>query len=162
MKKWMILIVSFLLIVILASIDLMMDIRDDRDRGMMQAQQIAKEVTGWKVISGSRYHGQQVYFIFTMQDRNDELYYVVVDENFQVNYFPQKELHWDQEEIKEVVHNHYQGWKIEAIRTAYVNKGMCWEVLAIDEQNRFHYLYYGMKDGKFIKRYSLENRLRLG
>lgn len=162
MKRILVIAFALFAVVVWVSVDLIMDIYHDGLKGMKEAQRLATQATGWKVSDISRFHGQKLYFILTMQDENDQLYYVVIDDQKQISYFPYAELNFDQNEVRHKLSQEYQSWQIKAIRPAYVNQGMCWEVVAQDEEDRYNYLYYAMKDGQFVKRYTLENTLRMG
>ena len=53
-----------------------------------------------------------------MQDENDQLYYVVIDDQKQISYFPYAELNFDQNEVRHKLSQEYQSWQIKAIHPA--------------------------------------------
>lgn len=161
MKKWILLgVLALFALVIWAGVDLVLDIMKDREQGLAEARKVAQQMTGWKIVAETRFHGQAPYFIFTMQDQHGELYYLVVDEQNRGQYFPFKELAWDEEKVREQVKREYGEWHIKAIRPAFVYPEMCWEVVLVDSEETWHYIYYSMKNGQFIKRFTLSDSLR--
>lgn len=161
MKKWILLaVLAICALLIWGAADLAVDIMDDREQGLAEARKVARQMTDWKIVTESRFHGQEPYFIFTMQDEKGELYYLVVDQEKRGQYFPLKELTWNEEKVREHIEGEYGHWTIEAIRPAYIYPGMCWEVVLVDQEGTWHYIYYSMDNGKFIKRFTLANSLR--
>ena len=46
------------------------------------------------------------------------------------------------------------------VKLGFENDVPLWEVTYIDDDNRYSYYYLEFKDGKFLRRYSIENRCR--
>ncbi|MDQ0337617.1 uncharacterized protein YpmB [Caldalkalibacillus uzonensis] len=157
MKKWLIASSLCIGLIIWLMVNIGLSLKQDQHAGFVEARAVAEQETGGEVLEQFRFHGEQTYFIFTIEDDSEQKFYVVVDEQGQLKSFPAAEARLTQEDVAQMVSAEYADWTVKAVRPAYVNQQLCWEVLAVDDQGRMIYAYYTMADGQFIKSYTLEH-----
>ncbi|GGK24564.1 hypothetical protein GCM10010965_16660 [Caldalkalibacillus thermarum] len=158
MKKWLIASSVCLALILWLIVDIVLSLQQDQQTGLAEAQALAEAETGWKIVDQSRFHCDQTYFIFTMRDDQEQTVFAVVDEEGQVKTFAVDEhvqLSEEEAVLRLLTDRAYR--TVKAVRPAYTNHELCWEIVAIDEEGRWHYVYYAMDNGQFIKRYTLEN-----
>jgi uncharacterized protein YpmB len=158
MKKWLIIILVIGIIVLWQTIQLFITIQSDKSEGLDEVIQLIIEETGYIIKDVQRFHGKELYYVFTANDEEGNTYYLFVNEEQEIIQLNRNEVTLSQDEVKALSFQEYQALqKIVRVNPAYTGKQFTWEVVAEDQEKRLHYLYYSMIDGTFQKRYTLGN-----
>jgi uncharacterized protein YpmB len=158
MKKWLIIVSILLLFILWQTIQMLMTIQSDKSKGLDQFTQLVTEETGYIIRDVQRFHGNELYYVFTANDTEGNTYYLFVNEKQEIIQLNLDEVSLSQDEVKALSLQEYQGLqKILRVNPAYTGNHFTWEVVAQDQEKRLHYLYYSMIDGTFQKRYTLGN-----
>jgi uncharacterized protein YpmB len=158
MKKWLIIILLFVFIVLWQTIQIFINIQSDKSEGLDQAIQLVTEETEYIIKDAQRFHGNELYYVFTASDTEGDMYYLFVNEKQEIIEMNRDEVNLSQDEVRALALHEYPGLQeILRVTPAYTGKKFAWELVAEDGEKRLHYLYYSMIDGTFQKRYTLGN-----
>lgn len=158
MKKWLIIITILVLIILWQTIQMFITIQNDKSKGLHQFTQLVTEETGHIIRDVQRFHGNELYYVFTANDAEGNTYYLFVNEEQEIIELNVDEVTLSKNDVKTLALQEYQGLQeILRVNPAYTGKRFTWEVVAQDQEKRLHYLYYSMIEGTFQKRYTLGN-----
>jgi uncharacterized protein YpmB len=158
MKKWFIIVSILLFFFVWQMIQMFMTIQSDKSKGLDQFTQLVTDETGYIIKDVQRFHGNELYYVFTANDAEGNTYFLFVNEEQEIIQLNVEDVTLSQDEVKALSLQEYQGLqKILRVNPAYTGKQFTWEVVAEDQEMRLHYLYYSMIDGTFQKRYTLGN-----
>lgn len=155
MKK--IFLILFLAIIIFALIiQLFWATQNDKHKLVPHYEQFVIEETGFSIVRAERYHGDQLYYIFTAINEQGNHVYVAVDESYELNVIEWDLISYSKDQIINRALNDYAELeKIIRVNPAYERNQFSWEIVAQGETNSLEYVYYTMQDGTFQKRYSI-------
>jgi uncharacterized protein YpmB len=105
------------------------------------------------------YHGKHAYIVlFGVNEEGKELIVWVPEENEQDIVTKLAEEGWTEEDVKEYIKKERKVNKIRDIHLGIEDGRPLWEVIYLDEQNRYTYYYVNFENGEFLKRYSIKKK----
>jgi uncharacterized protein YpmB len=156
MKKWIIILTVIILFVAWQTIQVYISAQSNKNIGLETYVDWVKQETEFNIEHVQRYHGEQLYYVFTVVDEEDHRSYLFVNEEKQTHQISFEDVHISQDEAKDLSFKDYpELTQVIRINPAYTGKQFTWEVVAQDKQERLQYVYYSMLDGAFQKRYTL-------
>jgi uncharacterized protein YpmB len=158
MKKWLIIVVILFIIILWQMIQMFITVQSDKTKDLDLYTQVVTEETDFSIRDVQRFHGNQLYYVFTAYDAEGNTYYLFVNEDQEIFQINMDEITLTKESAKELAFQEYQELQnVMRIVPAYTGKEFTWEIVAQDHEKRLQYLYYSMIDGTFLKRYTLGN-----
>lgn len=156
MKKWIIILTIILLFVAWQTIQVFISVQTNKNIGLESNVEWVKQETDFTIEHVQRYHGDQLYFVFTVVDQEDQRHYLFVNEEKQTHQINFGDVQISKDEAKALSFKDYpELTQLLRINPAYTGNQFTWEVVAQDNQERLQYVYYSMLDGAFQKRYTL-------
>lgn len=156
MKKWIIIMTVIMIFVAWQIIQVFVSAQSNKNIGLKSNAEWVKQETNFSIEGVQRYHGEQLYYVYTVLDEEDNRYYLFVNEekeSYQINF---EDIHASKDEVKKGSINDYpELTKVLRINPAYTGNQFTWEIVAQDNKDRLQYVYYSMLDGAFQKRYTL-------
>ncbi|MFD1738516.1 PepSY domain-containing protein [Bacillus salitolerans] len=157
MKKWIVVLLCILIIVIWQSIFTYKSAQDYLTNQHKKAISAAKGVESiMEVTDISTYHGTSSYSIIysILSDDSERIICVPNKDNLEIiTIDPEEGI--SKEEAIEIVRNNRNPLSILSVTIGVEQNVPIWEITYLDQQERYSYYYVTFKDGTFIKRYSL-------
>ncbi|MBM7661285.1 uncharacterized protein YpmB [Bacillus mesophilus] len=156
MKKWIALIIVLLIIVGWTSIDTYRSANQYRTQQGEEAIQIAKEKEpDLEVNNISFYNGNQSYAILYGEvDGESQIHCVPTNGKGEIIVVdPTKGISAD--EAVQLLTEERNPLSIKSVNLGIEQDVPIWEIIYLDQKNRYSYYYVTFKDGEFIKRYTL-------
>jgi uncharacterized protein YpmB len=158
MKKWLIIVSILFVIILWQMIQMFINVQSDKTKDLDLYTQVVTEETDFAIRGVQRFHGNQLYYVFTANDAEGSTYYLFVNEEQEIFQINRDEITLTKESAKELAFQEYQELqKVLRVIPAYTGMEFSWEIVAQDQEKRLQYLYYSMIDGTFLKRYTLGN-----
>jgi uncharacterized protein YpmB len=155
--KWLIISLVLFTLTIWLCIDTYQHAFKYRDIQKEKAIQLAKkDEPSLEVMNVYYYNGNDSYtIIYGMVDQNKEKVICVPDDNKLdiISVYPSNGI--TAEEAIQIVQMERNPMSIKSVNLGIEQNVPIWEVIYLDEQNRYSYYYVTFKDGQFIKRYTL-------
>lgn len=156
MKKVVFILLIFLSLLLWQGINIYVNVQADKDNGINQIIPVIEHELGLRVIDYTRFHGDQLYIVFTCVDPQEQShsYVFVYDDQYQQIPFDQiliskeKAIDLAQEQFPELI-------SIARVVPGIVNQQFVWEISGYDQEENLYYVYYTMESGSFLKRYTV-------
>jgi|GEM_PF-7031797 len=117
------------------------------------------EEAGYQVEEVNRFHGDRLYVMALAKKENNQEYYIAATEEKIVAEIPVNQLTLKREDATTLMQKQFpEVINVQRINPAFSEGEFTWEMVATDENNCLQYLYFQMEDGKFQKRYVLNQK----
>lgn len=168
MKKWLLIIPLFLIIVIWQATYIYLESMSYQKKGEQTAITYAKKNTNISQVTDVEYyHGKMAYFaVYGKSNHNEDMIVWVPEDKDGKMITRLAKQGWSKEKVRSHVMDSQNPLKIIDIRlgaevmkdnrTEEIETTPLWEVTYIDQQNRHTYYFIKFIDGSFVKRYSLK------
>jgi uncharacterized protein YpmB len=156
MKKWITLFIVLLIIVIWTSIDTYRSANQYRTQQGEEAIQIAKEQEPDLVVNDiSFYNGNQSYTIlYGRVDGENQIHCVPTNGKDEI-IVVDPTIGISADEAVKKLKEERNPLAIKSVNLGIEQEVPIWEIIYLDQKNRYSYYYVTFKDGEFIKRYTL-------
>jgi uncharacterized protein YpmB len=156
LKKWFVFLFILLILVLFIGIALYISAQQDKHHEVNEKVAFIKDEMNVTIEKMERFHGEQLYYVFTVKEEDNSAYYLFVDEENNIERIAFQDIELSKEEVPRAVRDRYPEIReIKRITPAYTEYEFTWEILASDKNNQLQYLYFKMEDGSFLKRYKL-------
>lgn len=150
MKKWLILLVGVILVVILFSLTVYKQIENNKTKGYNEALSKAEEATSLVEVNEiSTYTRNETYVVIDGQDEDDEQIYVFVSEEDGEISEIDAEDGITEDEAVDIVKSEQKVSKILSTQLGIENGKPLWEITYLDELDHLVYYYLDFKTGDY-------------
>jgi uncharacterized protein YpmB len=155
-KKGLFLLLLICFLFIWQSVSIYLEVVSDKNRGMQKGIERIQKETNLTIQTLERFHGDQLYTIYLGKDEEEQLYYVLIDNQSKLQKLALQEISLTKSDVTNLVHSRFTNiTKVIRIIPGYTDDQFTWEVLVQDENDHLQYIYFTMRDGIFQKRYIL-------
>lgn len=158
MKKALIIVILLLSFGLWQIVDIFLSVQADKRMGLSEQIQIVRQETGLTITDVRRFHGKQLYYVFTGHDPVENEYsYISLNENQDIAQILFADIEITKEMAVSLALQEFKELKeISRVIPAYVNNQFVWEIIGYDQEDSLQYIYYIMKEGSFLKRYKVD------
>ncbi|KAA0550227.1 peptidase M4 [Bacillus sp. BGMRC 2118] len=156
MKKWIFLCIIMIGVMIWFGVHTYQNAFDYRNKQDSKAiEQANEEVPNLEIIDVTYFNGNESYtIVHGKKDGEEQIVCVPFNEKLDIIVVNPKKGITAQEAVG-IVKEERNPTEIKAVNLGVEQNIPIWEVIYLDEQNRYSYFYVTFKDGQFIKRYTL-------
>lgn len=157
MKKVVIILLIISALVLWQGIHLYVKIQADKDHGIRQLIPFMEKELGIKIVDVTRFHGDQLYIVFTCVDPEDGGYsFVFMDEQANYQQIPFQRIQVNKQMAMDLAKQKFpEITNMARVVPGLVNQQFVWEISGYDREDNLHYVYYTMETGSFVKRFTV-------
>lgn len=150
MKKWLILFIGVILVIVLSSLTIYKQIQYNKTEGFSEAIERAKDETSLvEVVETSTYTRNETYVVVNgIDDDNEEMYVFVPEDSEDVSVIDANDGITEEDAIQ-IVKEQQQVSKILSTQIGIENNQPLWEITYLDENNSLVYYYLDFKTGDY-------------
>ncbi|WP_246942122.1 hypothetical protein [Bacillus pinisoli] len=156
MRKWIVFLIVIIIISVWTTIDTYRSAHTYRNQITEKATAtVKKQEPGLSVNEVSFYNGTKAYtIIYGTVDEQEQIFCVPSEQEDEIIVVNPKKGITANEAIN-ILKNDRNPVEIKSINLGIEQNVPIWEIIYVDQKNRYSYYYVTFKDGEFIKRYTL-------
>jgi uncharacterized protein YpmB len=155
-KKWLIFGSVFIILLVWLSMDTYKYAFDYKDHQKEKAIELAtKKLPAFEVLDVSFYNGNESYTIlYGIEENKEQIVCVPIESKLEIiTIDPSNGI--TAEDAIQIVQRERNPVAIKSVNLGIEQNVPIWEIIYVDENNRYSYYYVRFQDGEFIKRYTL-------